>query len=66
VRENVFRGNPPGPTYDIATTTELFTTLHRAVMGEISPDEALDRAAAIVLEVLAKWRDVYKIIPPYI
>lgn len=65
IRERLFRGNIPGPTYDIATTTELFTTLHRAVTGEISPDEALDRAAGIVLGVLEKWRGAYKIMPPY-
>ncbi|MDK6029531.1 extracellular solute-binding protein [Ignisphaera sp. 4213-co] len=65
IRENVFRGAPPTPTYDIATTTELFTTLHKAVTGEMSPDEALDKAAQIVLSVLAKWRDVYGILPPY-
>ncbi len=65
IREGTFRGAPPTPTYDIATTTELFTTLHKAVTGEISPDEALDRAAKIVLSVAAKWRETYGILAPY-
>jgi len=65
IEENTFRGAPPIPTYDIATTSDLFTTLHRAVTGEISPDSALDRAAEIVLSTLGRWKEVYGIVPPY-